>query len=51
MLLGALRGQHRRRAFEEAHSLLADAMKAALVDDEPLQMDDKFRRPFSAPHV
>lgn len=51
MLLGALRGQHQRQAFEEARWPLVDAMRAALVDDELLQMDDKFRRPFSAPHV
>ena len=51
LVRGALRDQHQRQAFEEARSALADALKAALVDDEPHQMDDKFRPLFCAPRV
>ena len=51
LVRGALRDQHQRQAFEEARLALADALKAALVDDEPHQMDDKFRRLFCALHV
>ena len=51
MPLAALRGQRQRRVFEEAHSLSADASKAAWADDEPLQKDGRFRRLFGVPRV
>ena len=51
MPLYALRDQHQKQAFEEARSPSADALKATLVDDEPIQMDDMCRRLFCVPHV